>query len=130
MADGSKTVPVPLWNRSGIIAPEPTASARQNWSGTMEPRSADPAMVALHRSGVELREVERRDGTVECWKEPELADWEEPKRDPRERRPRAPRVTNERASAKRRDASTHPRADQKVGRAHRDEVCQFKDYCT
>ena len=38
-------------------------------------RLADAAMVALHRSGVPFREVGGRDGAVERWKEPELANW-------------------------------------------------------
>jgi hypothetical protein len=53
-------------------------------------RTAHSAMWALAQSGVPFRTIVHKDGTIECWHQPELPAWEVPKRNPHERRPRAP----------------------------------------
>ena len=53
-------------------------------------KSANAAMWALAESGVRFREIEREDGVVERWKQPDLEAWEIPRQGPRERRPMHP----------------------------------------
>jgi hypothetical protein len=53
-------------------------------------RSSKSAMHTLYESGVPFRTIVHEDGTLECWRQPELPAWEVPKRNPNERRPRAP----------------------------------------
>jgi VRR-NUC domain len=73
------------------------ASGAQWWLA----RSANAAMVALARSGVEFRAIEQPDGTVERWQAPELADWEQPQQN-LGRHPSHPELTARRREAKRR----------------------------
>jgi hypothetical protein len=61
-----------------------------------ECRTANAAMGAPAESGVEFRVIVHKDGTLERWQQPELADWEVPRRDPNEPRPNAPEVVLQR----------------------------------
>lgn len=65
-------------------------------------RSANAAMVALSRSGVEFRQIEQPDGTIERWQPPELGAWEEPTQNPSRRHRSHPDLTAKRREAKRR----------------------------
>jgi hypothetical protein len=60
-------------------------------------RSAEAAMVALHRSGVGFRAI----GSIECWQAPTLQPWEEPTQNPSGRHPSHPELTAKRRAAKR-----------------------------
>lgn len=65
-------------------------------------RSANAAMVALSRSGVEFRMVVNSRGVVEAWQAPRLQPWEEPTQNPSMRHPAPPELRIKRREAKRR----------------------------
>jgi hypothetical protein len=88
-------------SRAQRAAREALISAGAEW---WECRTASSAMWALTQSGVRFREIVHEDGSVEHWRQPELAAWEVPRRDPRQRRPMHPLV-----AAKRREESRRRR---------------------
>src|SRR5262245_23512856 len=88
-----KLIAIELKSRCGKCSPTQRAvreallrSGAQWWVC----RSACGAMWALRKSGVKFRTASNDDGTLECWRQPNLSAWEVPKRNPHERRPRAP----------------------------------------
>jgi hypothetical protein len=100
-----KLIAVELKSRGGRCSPaqrltrEALIAAGGAW---WEARSANAAMWALAERGVTFRMIARNDGTIECWRQPELAPWEVPRRDPAEPRPSAPGVAARRRTAQRR----------------------------
>jgi hypothetical protein len=88
-----RTITIELKSRYGVCSTsqrerrERLLCAGVEW---WECRSANAAMWALAASGVEFRVIIHKDGTIERWQRPELADWESPRRDPVESRPNAP----------------------------------------
>ena len=89
-----KLIAIELKSRCGKCSP-PQRAVREDLlragaRGWWVCRSARAAMWALVESGVTFRVLSNDDGTLECWRQPELPAWEVPKRNPHERRPRAP----------------------------------------
>jgi hypothetical protein len=76
----------------------------------VESRSANAVMQAVREAGVPFNMITHSDGTIECWRQPELAPWEVPRRDPAERRPSAPEVAEERRASQRRWRERQQRA--------------------
>jgi hypothetical protein len=77
-----------------------------------ECKSARAAMFALQQSGLTFRAFHRSDGSVDCWRQPDLEPWEIPRRDPTERRPAHPEVQERRRERFRRWRLAHPRPPQ------------------
>ena len=67
-----------------------------------ECRSANAAMWALAKSGVQFRTIRHSDGTVETWRQPALQDWELPRSNPAHRRPGHPDVRERRRAERQR----------------------------
>jgi hypothetical protein len=76
-----------------------------------ECRTANSAMWALVESGVRFREIVHEDGSLELWRQPELAAWEVPRRDPAERRPQHPAIRAQRREYARRRRELHQRRE-------------------
>jgi hypothetical protein len=97
-----RSITIELKSRTGVCSPaqlEKRKRLKRAGVEWWECRSANAAMWALADSGVEFREIVHKDGTIERWQRPHLADWEVPRRDPDEPRPNAPEVLAQRRAA-------------------------------
>jgi hypothetical protein len=106
--------PVGRCSRAQREVREALLRARCEW---WECRSANAAMWALTESGVKFRELERSDGTVERWQQPELEEWEVPRQSPRERRPRHPALLARDREVQRRRRERLPALKAAAGKA-------------
>jgi hypothetical protein len=96
---------IELKSKCGRLSPAQLATRQQMLlAGAVwwECRSANAVMWVLHEEGVPFNMIAASDGTVQTWRQPELAPWEVPRRDPAEPRPAAPELAQQRRSWQRR----------------------------